>query len=327
VNLYLIDGNSYVYRAYYAIKVLSNSKGFPTNAVYGFTNMLLKIIREKRPDAVVVAFDSPVPTERHRMYEAYKAQRPETPGDLVLQLPYIRKMVSAFRIPIFELPGYEADDIIGTLAKKAEAQGFEVYMVTPDKDYGQLVSKQIFMLKPGKQGEEEILGEAEILQKWEISRIEQVIDMLSLQGDSVDNIPGVKGIGPKAAIDLLQKYDTLEGVYEQIDQEKGSRKEKLLADRENAFLSKRLARIEIDAPIEFDPKALVMEPMNKPVLKKLFTELEFRTLAKSILEEPQLAGKQQSLFGDEPVVATKAPEEKYTIAKKNIENTPKNYQF
>ncbi|HRQ28605.1 MAG TPA: DNA polymerase I, partial [Saprospiraceae bacterium] len=162
---------------------------------------------------------------------------------------------------------------------------------------------------------------------WEISRIDQVIDMLGLQGDAVDNIPGVKGIGPKAAVDLLQKYGSLEGVYEQIEQEKGSRKDKLVADRENAFLSKRLARIEIDAPIEFDQKALIIEPMNKPVLKKLFTELEFRSLAKSILDEPQAVGKQQSLFGDEPIAHPQLPVEKYTIAKKNIGNTPKNYQL
>ena len=150
MNLYLIDGNSYVYRAYYAIKVLSNSKGFPTNAVYGFTNMLLKIIREKKPDAVVVAFDSPVPTERHRMYEAYKAQRPETPGDLVLQLPYIRKMVSAFQIPIFEMPGYEADDIIATIARKAASEGTDVFIVTGDKDMLQLVNDKIKMYDPMK---------------------------------------------------------------------------------------------------------------------------------------------------------------------------------
>jgi len=328
-KLFLIDGHAMIYRAHYAFinRPLINSKGLNTSAVTGFVRIIWDILKRYQPSHFGVCFDPHGDTFRHEFFPAYKANRDKQPEDITLAIPIVKEILAGFRIPVFEVPGYEADDIIGTLAKKAEVQGFEVYMVTPDKDYGQLVSKQIFMFKPGKQGEEEILGEAEILQKWEISRIDQVIDMLGLQGDAVDNIPGVKGIGPKAAVDLLQKYDSLEGVYEQIDQEKGSRKEKLLADRDNAFLSKRLARIEIDAPIDFDPKALIIEPMNKPVLKKLFTELEFRSLAKSILDEPQLAGKQQSLFGDEPVAPTQAPVEKYTIAKKNIENTVKNYQL
>lgn len=328
-KLFLIDGHAMIYRAHYAFinRPLINSKGINTSAVAGFVRTLTDILKRFQPTHLGVCFDPHGDTFRHEFFPAYKANRDKQPEDITIAIPIVKEILAGFRIPVFEVPGYEADDIIGTLAKKAEGQGFEVYMVTPDKDYGQLVSDKIFIFKPGKQGEEEILGEAEILQKWEISRIDQVIDMLGLQGDSVDNIPGVKGIGPKAAIDLLQKYDTLEGVYAQIDQEKGSRKEKLLADRENAFLSKKLARIETDAPIDFDPNALIMETMNKPVLKKLFTELEFRTLAKSILEEPQVAGKQQSLFGEEPSVPAQAPVEKYTIAKKNIENTPKNYQL
>ncbi len=326
-KLFLIDGHAMIYRAHYAFinRPLINSKGINTSAVAGFVRTLWDILKRFQPTHIGVCFDPHGDTFRHEFFPEYKANRDKQPEDITIAIPIVKEILAGFRIPVFEVAGYEADDIIGTLAKKAEARGFEVYMVTPDKDYGQLVSEKIFMLKPGKQGEEEILGESEILQKWEISRIDQVIDMLSLQGDSVDNIPGVKGIGPKAAIDLLQKYDTLEGIYAQLDQEKGSRKEKLLADRENAFLSKKLARIEIDAPIDFDPESLIIEPMNKPVLKKIFTELEFRTLAKSILDEPQVAGKQQSLFGDETPVAVQPATEKYTIARKNIENTPKNY--
>lgn len=326
-KLFLIDGHAMIYRAHYAFinRPLINSKGINTSAVAGFVRTLWDILKRFQPTHIGVCFDPHGDTFRHEFFPEYKANRDKQPEDITIAIPIVKEILAGFRIPVFEVAGYEADDIIGTLAKKAEARGFEVYMVTPDKDYGQLVSEKIFMLKPGKQGEEEILGESEILQKWEISRIDQVIDMLSLQGDSVDNIPGVKGIGPKAAIDLLQKYDTLEGIYAQLDQEKGSRKEKLLADRENAFLSKKLARIEIDAPIDFDPESLIIEPMNKPVLKKIFTELEFRTLAKSILDEPLVAGKQQSLFGDETPVAVQPATEKYTIARKNIENTRKNY--
>ncbi|HAY71512.1 MAG TPA: DNA polymerase I, partial [Saprospirales bacterium] len=183
-KLFLIDGHAMIYRAHYAFinRPLINSKGLNTSAITGFVRIIWDILKRYQPSHIGVCFDPQGDTFRHEFFPAYKANRDKQPEDITLAIPIVKEILAGFRIPVFEVPGYEADDIIGTLAKKAEAQGFEVYMVTPDKDYGQLVSKQIFMFKPGKQGEEEILGEAEILQKWEISRIDQVIDMLGLQG-------------------------------------------------------------------------------------------------------------------------------------------------
>ena len=205
MNLYLIDGNSYIYRAFYAIKGLTNSKGFPTNAIYGFTNMLLKIIRERKPDGVVVSFDSPQPTERHRIFEAYKAHRPETPGELVQQLPHIRKIVGAFNMKIFEMPGYEADDIIGTIAKKAAEYGIDVFIVTSDKDMLQIVDDRIKIYDPVK---DRVLDEGYVKEKFGVGP-ERVTEFMALTGDPADNIPGVKGIGEKTAKELLTVFNDL----------------------------------------------------------------------------------------------------------------------
>jgi DNA polymerase-1 len=249
VNLYLIDGNSYVYRAYYAIKQLSNSKGFPTNAVYGFTTMLLKIIRDKTPDGVVVAFDSPVPTERHRMYEAYKAQRPETPGDLVLQLPYIRKMVSAFQIPIFEMPGYEADDIIATIARKAASEGTDVFIVTGDKDMLQLVDDKIKMYDPMK---DRIFDSAAVKERYGVEP-GRIPEFMALTGDAVDNIPGIKGVGEKTAKELLTQFESIEDLLQNYQRIKKDRLRALVAENADSVrLSEKLAILDPSVPIDMD---------------------------------------------------------------------------
>jgi len=279
VNLYLIDGNSYVYRAYYAIKVLSNSKGFPTNAVYGFTNMLLKIIREKRPDGVVVAFDSPVPTERHRMYEAYKAQRPETPGDLVLQLPYIRKMVSAFQIPIFEIPGYEADDIIATIARKAASEGADVFIVTGDKDMLQLVNDKIKMYDPMK---DRIFDSGAVKERYGVEPA-RIPEFMALTGDAVDNIPGIKGVGEKTAKELLSEFKSIEDLLHNLQRIKKDRLRALVAENADSVrLSEKLAILDPSVPLDMNMDEFRLRDPDWLSLLSLLKELEFGSLMKLI---------------------------------------------
>ena len=251
--------------------------------------------------------------------------------------PYIESIVRAFNIPIIMVQGYEADDVIGTVAKQAEKEGFQVYMVTPDKDYAQLVSENVFMYKPSRQGNGvDILGEKEVLEKWQIQRVDQVIDVLGLQGDSVDNIPGIPGIGPKTAVKLLAKYDTVEGLIEHSHELKGKQKEKVEEFKEQAILSKELATINLEVPIQFNADTYIIDPINKEALSKLFKELEFRSLAKQILGEgqesaaPAAAGTQGTLFGDSPTVSEKPkwkPIPEHSVAEKNIENTAHNYHL
>jgi len=277
MNLYLIDGNSYVYRAFYAIKGLTNSKGFPTNAIYGFTTMLLKIIREKSPDALVVSFDSPVPTERHRIFQDYKAHRPETPSELVLQLPHIRKVVSAFRIKIFELGGYEADDIIGTLAKDAAAQGTEVFIVTADKDMLQLVDERIKIYDPMK---DRVLDEAYVREKFGVGP-ERVTEFMALTGDASDNIPGIKGVGEKTAKELLSSFDSIEDLLEHPEKIKREKLRKMVSDnKEFVRLSQKLATIDLSVPIEIDREEFALQSPDWLALLPLFREFEFTTLIK-----------------------------------------------
>jgi DNA polymerase I len=279
VNLYLIDGNSYVYRAYYAIRELTNSRGFPTNAIYGFTTMLLRIIKEKKPDSMAVSFDSAVPTERHRIYKEYKAQRPETPADLVVQLPYIRKMVSAFRIPVFEIPGYEADDIIGTIARRAASEGTDVYIVTGDKDMLQLVGERIKVYDPMK---EKIFDRDAVMEKFGVGP-ERIPEFMALAGDPIDNIPGIKGVGEKTAKELLLQFETLQ---ELLDNVPAIKKEKLKAlVRDNADivrLSRRLATLDTSAPIDVDAEACRLQDPDWISLVALFRDLEFGSLMKVI---------------------------------------------
>jgi len=275
MNLYLIDGNSYVYRAFYAIKGLTNSKGFPTNAVFGFTNMLLKIIREKSPEGIVVSFDSPVPTERHRIFEAYKAQRPETPGELVQQLPYIRKIISAFQISIFEIPGYEADDLLSTIARKAARDGAQVFIVTSDKDMLQIVGDSIRIYDPVK---DRILNETYVKEKYGIGP-ERIPEFMALTGDTVDNIPGVKGIGEKNAMELLSGCTDLEEILSDPGKIKKEKMQKLVADHiETVRMSRKLATIDTDIPVEVDIKEYAVKQPDWQALLSLFRELEFTSL-------------------------------------------------
>ncbi|MDF1865408.1 MAG: DNA polymerase I [Saprospiraceae bacterium] len=334
-KLFLLDGHALVYRAHYAFitRPLINSKGLNTGAITGFVRSLWDILNNQKPTHIGVAFDPKGPTFRHEEFVEYKANRDAQPEDITTAFPYIRAIVEAFNIPIVEVSGFEADDTIGTLAKKAEKEGFKVYMVTPDKDYAQLVSENIFMYKPSRQGNGvDILGVPEVLEKWDIKRVDQVIDILGLQGDSVDNIPGIPGIGAKTAVKLLAKYDTVEGLIENAHELKGKQKEKVEQFAEQGLKSKWLATIDINVPIDFKADELKLEPFDREKLTELFKELEFRSLSKTILGQSaqpvQQGGVQGSLFGDTP----SAPARKdfsaipsHSAATKNIENTKHEY--
>jgi len=338
-KLFLLDGHALVYRAHYAFisRPLINSQGMNTGAITGFTRTLWELMRSQNPSHIAVSFDMTGPTFRHDMFPEYKANREVQPEDITAAFPYIRRIIEGFNIPIIEKPGYEADDVIGTIAKKAEKEGFTVYMVTPDKDFGQLVSKNIYMYKPSRSGTGvEILGEQEICEKWDIARVDQVIDVLSLQGDSVDNIPGIPGVGPKTAAKLLKQFDTLEGILSNTDQLKGKQKEKLEEFADQGRLSYTLATIETEVPIEFDDVKFQIDPLDKDALSEVFKELEFRTLASQILEYNQgsssatAATVQGSLFPTKAAGAKPTPKgaiAAHSIAEHNFENTEQEYQL
>ncbi len=282
MNLYLIDGNSYIYRAYYAIRGLSTSKGVPTNAIYGFINMLLKIIREKKPDGIVISFDSPVPTERHRLYEEYKAQRPETPGDLVQQIPNIRKMISAFNIKIFELPGYEADDILGTIAKEAASKGIDVFIVTGDKDMLQIVNNRVKIYDPMK---DKILDEIYINERYGIGP-ERITEFMALTGDAVDNIPGIKGVGEKTARELLSEFESLDDLLNNANKIRKDKLRMLVSENADIVrLSKKLVTLNTSVPIDINIEEFRLREPDWPSLLSLFGELEFGSLMKLIPSE------------------------------------------
>lgn len=281
-KLFLLDGMALVYRAYFAFSnnPRITSYGFNTSAIFGYANTVLDILKKEKPTHIGVSFDTSEPTARHIEFEAYKAHREEMPEGISTALPFIRQLTEALNIPLLIMPGYEADDIIGTLAKKAEKNGFKVFMMTPDKDFGQLVSENIFIYKPARMGNDyEILGVPEVLKRWEITDVKQVIDILGMWGDSVDNIPGIPGIGEKTAKVLVQKYGSMEGLYEHTHELKGKQKENVENFKEQAFLSKRLATIDLNVPIEFDENALVLDPPNKEACEELFAKLEFKTMA------------------------------------------------
>ncbi len=338
-KLFLLDGHALVYRAHYAFisRPLINSKGMNVSAITGFTRVLWDVIQNQKPTHIAVSFDLKGPTFRHEMYEEYKAHRDAQPEDISIAIPHIQKILEGFNIPIVTMEGYEADDIIGTLAKQAEKEGFKVFMMTPDKDFAQLVSDNIFMYIPGRKGNDvEILGEKEVLEKWEIKRVDQVVDVLGLQGDSADNIPGIPGIGAKTAIKLLETYDTVEGLIEHAHELKGKQREKIEEFAEQGKLSKILAKIDIDAPVTFNADTYKLEGMDKEVLAEIFKELEFRTLARSILgeskpvEERQSQGVQQDLFGN-AVPSKPQPSfpkiEAHSVAENSIENTKHEYHL
>lgn len=281
-KLFLLDGMALVYRAYFAFSnnPRITSYGFNTSAIFGYANTVLDILKKEKPTHIGVSFDTSEPTARHIEFEAYKAHREEMPEGISTALPFIRQLTEALNIPLLIMPGYEADDVIGTLAKKAEQDGFKVFMMTPDKDFGQLVSENIFIYKPARMGNDyEILGVPEVLKRWEITDVKQVIDILGMWGDSVDNIPGIPGIGEKTAKLLVQKYGSMEGLYENTHELKGKQKENVINNKEQAFLSKRLATIDLNVPIEFDETALILDPPNKEACEELFAKLEFKTMA------------------------------------------------
>ncbi|MEM9920846.1 MAG: DNA polymerase I [Bacteroidota bacterium] len=337
-KLFLLDGHALVYRAHYAFinRPLVNSKGMNVSAVTGFTRLLWDLIRNQKPTHLAVAFDPHGGTFRNEMFTEYKANREEQPEDISIALPYIQKIIEAFKIPIPIVQNFEADDVIGTLAKQAEKEGFTVYMMTSDKDYAQLVSENIYLYKPGRKGGEvEVMGVPEVLAKWKIEKVEQVIDVLGLAGDSVDNIPGIPGIGPKTAQTLLGKFGSIENLVANTDQLKGKQKERVIEFGEQGLLSKKLATIDLAVPIQFDAEAYELsEDFDKDTLAEIFKELEFRSLAKSILgtkDEPKApVGGQQSLFGEPVAAAPKARGSSlsaHSIADKNIENTAHTYEL
>ncbi len=301
-KLFLLDALALIYRAYYALirSPRITSKGRNTNAQFGFTSTLLDLINKEKPTHLAVVFDTSAPTERHTDFEAYKANRQETPEDLRAALPDIKRIIKGFNLPSLELDGFEADDIIGTLAIEAANLGYTVYMVTPDKDYGQIVRERIYMYKPPFQGNlPEIMGEKEICEKWGISRVDQVIDMLALMGDAVDNIPGIPGVGEKTAAKLIAEYDTVENILANADKIKGAMGEKVKNGKESAMMSKKLATIITNVPIEFHEENFRIKEKNAEALTEIFNELEFKTLAKRVLGDNTPAAPQSTdLFGN-----------------------------
>ncbi|MBL7738333.1 MAG: DNA polymerase I [Chitinophagaceae bacterium] len=356
-KVFLLDAFALVFRAYYALirNPRLTSKGKNTNAQFGFTNALVELMTKQKPSHMAVCFDTAAPTERHTDFADYKANRQETPEDISAAVPDIKRIIEGFNIPIIAIDGYEADDVIGTLSKKGEKAGYEVYMMTPDKDYGQLVSKKIKIYKPAYQGNDaEILGPEEVCAKWNIKDVNQVVDMLGMMGDAVDNIPGIPGVGEKTAAKFLAEYGSLENTLANADKIKGAMGEKVKAGKEMAILSKKLATIITNVPVEFHEEDFRLKEWDKEKLKEVFAELEFKTLGKRLLGEdfsittgsrgvvekeiPQ--GVQTDLFGNiiEPelqkteakTVKTETagdgePEEGLS-ADKNIHNTPHQYE-
>ena len=328
-KLFLLDAYALIFRAYYAFisNPMLNSKGLPTSTVFGFTLALEEILRKENPTHIAVVFDPPGPTFRHDMFPEYKANREATPEDIKTAVPYIKRIVEGCNIPVIEEPGYEADDVIGTLAKQAEKDGFAVFMMTQDKDFAQLVSEQIYMYKPGRGGgAAEVLGISEVREKFLVEHAEQIIDYLALMGDSADNIPGAKGVGDKTAKKLIGQFGSVEGVYENLDQLKGKQKENIENSREQVMLSKELATISLDVPIQLAPDDLERKEFNREELTNLFNDLEFKNIANRVLslsksgsEEPVTASSpdlkfappvsgQGNLFGD-PAVQGEAGQE------------------
>ena len=280
-KLFLFDAFALIYRAYFAFakNPRINSKGQDTSAVLGLVNTLMDVQMKEQPTHWAICFDTSEPTERHLEYKEYKAQREAMPEGISSALPYIFKLMEALNIPVIAKPGFEADDVIGTLAKKAEKEGFITYMMTPDKDFAQLVSDNIYMYRPPRMGNSaEVWGIPEVLKKFEINRIDQVIDYLGMMGDASDNIPGIPGVGDKTAKKLLALYDNMDGLYLNTHELKGKQREKVEANKDLAFLSKKLATINTNVPVEFNSSDLIRKEMNKDAVRDLFEELEFRRL-------------------------------------------------
>ncbi|TFV95564.1 DNA polymerase I [Algoriphagus kandeliae] len=305
-KLFLLDAMALIYRAHFAFSKNPriNSKGLNTGVMLGFTNTLLEVLNKEKPSHIAVAFDTSAPTFRHEQYEPYKANRQEQPEDITVGTPWVKEIVKAFNIPLLEMDGFEADDIIGTIAKKAEKESFTVYMMTPDKDYGQLVDDHIFLYKPAFMGNGvEVMGPKEVCAKWDIEHVDQVRDILGLMGDTVDNIPGIPGIGAKTATKLLKEFGSVEELVKNTDQLKGKQKENVENFAEQGLLSKELATIKTDVPVDFVEEELRYDGFDEEKLRAIFNELEFRTLANRVFkEEGKKAVIQQNeqlgLFGD-----------------------------
>ena len=296
-KLFLLDGFALIYRAYFAFakNPRINSKGLDTSAVFGFTNTLNEVIRKENPSHIAVVFDRSTPTKRHIEYPEYKAQRDAMPDGIKEALPYIDKLLEAFNIPKLYKDGFEADDVIGTLAKKAEKKGYKTYMMTSDKDFAQLVSEDIFMYRPGNKWQPTtIWGVPEVLEKFNITRIDQVIDFLGMMGDTADNIPGIPGVGKKTAQKFLKKYDTMEGLFANSNDLKGKMKENIESSEAIGLLCKKLVTIITDVPIELDENNLKYEPINIKKTTELFEELEFRTLLQRITPKKETASTENS---------------------------------
>lgn len=339
-KLFLLDGMALMYRAHFALSKNPRftSTGINTSAVMGFTNTLLDVLKKEKPSHIAVVFDTEAPTERHTSFEAYKAHRQAMPEDLAAAMPYVIKLITGFNIPVITSDGYEADDIIGTLAKKAEAKGFQVYCMTPDKDFAQLVSENIFIYKPARMGNDmEILGVKEVLAKWEIENVLQVIDILGLWGDAVDNIPGIPGIGEKTAKALIKQYGSMENIIAHSHELKGKQRENVENFAEQGLISKKLATILLDVPVELDEASLELCDPSRDLLEPLFTELEFRTLGRRVFGDEFSVttarfgeGTQTDLFGNqsgETIQYTNTLEEEPAekLPAKTIENTAHDY--
>ncbi|MFW5761130.1 MAG: 5'-3' exonuclease H3TH domain-containing protein, partial [Cyclobacteriaceae bacterium] len=311
-QLYLLDAYALIFRAYYAFinRPIINSKGLNTSAIFGFTNSLLEILQRDNPSHIAVVFDPPSPTFRKEIYAEYKANREQTPEDIKRSIPYIKSIIEALGIPILEVNNFEADDVIGTIAKKAEKAGYFTYMVTPDKDYGQLVSDKIVIYKPRRSGNDiEILGVKDICEKYTISDPRQVIDILALWGDASDNIPGVPGIGEKTSIKLISHFGSIENLLQNVDQLKGKQKENVINSKEQLELSKKLVTIALDVPVEFEPEQLKYHGIDQSKLEPVLVGLEFNSIRSRLFNEASKQGlitsvpspqqpQQGNLFGE-----------------------------
>lgn len=333
MKLFLIDAYALIYRSYYAFlkNPRINSKGMNTSAIFGFINSLEDVLKRENPTHIAVAFDPKGPTFRHEAYELYKAQREETPEVIRQSVPIIKDIIEGYNIPILEVPRFEADDVIGTISKQAEKEGFEVFMMTPDKDYGQLVSDHIFMYRPKFGGDYEVMGVKEVLDKYSLTSVDQVIDLLGLMGDSSDNIPGCPGVGEKTAQKLLEEYGSIENLLENTDKLKGALHKRVTENVEQIRFSKFLATIKTDVPIQFDAAKCIREKPNEARLTEIYTELEFRTFINKLTSEEKKPAATKVAKG--PVQGSLfdifAPEEpsvpKYsTLA--NLKSTPHNYK-
>ncbi len=299
-KLFLLDAYALIYRAHFAFmkNPRINSKGINTSVPFGFTNTLVEVLTKQAPTHIGVAFDTAAPTFRDEIFEEYKAHRQETPEDIKYGIPIVKEIIRGFNIPILELDGYEADDVIGTLALQASQQGFTVYMMTPDKDYGQLVKENVFLYKPAYMGNSvDILGIKEVCEKWDVSNVSQVVEILGLQGDTSDNIPGIPGVGPKTAADLIKQYGTIENVIAHVSELKGKLKERVEQFGEQALLSKKLATIILDVPVAFSEEELTYTGPNTEKLKPILEDLEFKTMIPRIFSPTNLSPASTALTG------------------------------